>query len=82
MPSHYGPQLTYNISFSIGVSQAMFAFQQEFIPHNLTQATKDARVECRKKILKKYQIDVLRNVNSIVRGDESWIYAYEPERKC
>ena len=50
-----------------------------WIPHNLTVAQKKARVDWCKEILKKYNRGVSKDVYKIVTGDESWIYAYEPE---
>ena len=52
-----------------------------WIPHNLTVAQKKARVDWCKEILKKYNRGVSKDVYKIVTGDESWIYAYEPETK-
>ena len=52
-----------------------------WIPHNLTVAQKKARVDWCKEILKKYNRGVSKDVYKIVTGDESCIYAYEPETK-
>lgn len=52
-----------------------------WIPHNLTIAQKKARVDWSKEMLKKYSRGSSKQVYSIVTGDESWIYAYEPESK-
>lgn len=52
-----------------------------WIPHNLTNAEKKARVDWCKKMIKKYNSGASNEVNKIVTGDESWIYAYEPETK-
>ena len=53
-----------------------------WIPHNLTVAQKKkARLDRCKEILKKYNRGVSKDVYKIVTGDESWIYAYEPETK-
>ena len=52
-----------------------------WIPHNLTIAQKKARVDWCKEMLKKYDRGASKDVYKIVTGDESWIYAYEPETK-
>lgn len=52
-----------------------------WIPHNLTIAQKKARVDWCKEILKKFNRGASKDVYKIVTGDESWIYAYEPETK-
>lgn len=52
-----------------------------WIPHNLTIAQKKARVDWCKEMLKKYDKGASKNIYKIVTGDESWIYAYEPETK-
>ncbi|XP_015599901.1 histone-lysine N-methyltransferase SETMAR-like [Cephus cinctus] len=52
-----------------------------WIPHNLTNAQKKARVDWCKGMLKKYGQGASKVVYNIYTGDESWIYAYEPETK-
>jgi [histone H3]-lysine36 N-dimethyltransferase SETMAR len=52
-----------------------------WIPHNLTEAQKKARVKWSKEMLKKYDHGRFKAVYDIVTGDESWIYCYEPESK-
>ena len=52
-----------------------------WIPHNLTIAQKKARVDWCKEMLKKYNRGASNAVYNIYTGDESWIYAYEPETK-
>jgi len=52
-----------------------------WIPHNLTQAQKEARVKWCKVNLKKYMRGKSKLVYNIVTGDESWIYCYETESK-
>ena len=52
-----------------------------WISHNLTKSQKDARVDWCKQMLKKYNGGASKDVYKIVTGDESWIYAYEPETK-
>lgn len=52
-----------------------------WIPHNLTKEQKDARVEWCNKMLKKYNRGDSKAVYNIYTGDESWIYAYDPETK-
>lgn len=52
-----------------------------WIPHKLTDAQKEARVVWCRQMLKKYDRGASKSVNHIYTGDESWIYAYEPETK-
>ena len=52
-----------------------------WIPHKLTDDQKKNRVDWCRQMLKKFAGGAFKNVYSIVTGDESWIYAYEPERK-
>ena len=52
-----------------------------WIPHNLSIAQKKARVDWSKEMLQKYDLGASKHVYDIVTGDESWIYAYEPENK-
>ncbi|GFT08475.1 metabotropic glutamate receptor [Nephila pilipes] len=52
-----------------------------WIPHNLTNAQKTARVDWCKEMLEKYIQGTSKAVYNIYTGDESWIYAYEPETK-
>lgn len=52
-----------------------------WIPHNLTEAQKKDRVVWCKEMLKKYNRGGSNAVYNIYTGDESWIYAYEPETK-
>ena len=51
------------------------------IPHNLTIAQTQARVNWCQAMLKKYNRGASKAVYNIYTGDESWIYAYEPESK-
>ncbi|XP_033254026.1 histone-lysine N-methyltransferase SETMAR-like [Drosophila miranda] len=52
-----------------------------WIPHNLSLAQKKDRVNWSKEMLKKFDRGASKDVYKIVTGDESWIYAYEPETK-
>lgn len=52
-----------------------------WIPHKLTIAQKRTRVDWCKEMLKKFSRGGSKHVYDIVTGDESWIYAYEPETK-
>jgi [histone H3]-lysine36 N-dimethyltransferase SETMAR len=52
-----------------------------WIPHNLTKAQKERRVDWCKEMLKKFDRGASKAVYNIYTGDESWIYAYEPETK-
>lgn len=53
-----------------------------WIPHKLTEAQKMDRVNWCQEMINKYKNGKSKNVYDIVTGDESWIYEYEPERKC
>ncbi|CAH1995479.1 unnamed protein product [Acanthoscelides obtectus] len=52
-----------------------------WIPHLLTEEQKAARVNWCQKTLDCFNSGNSKNVYSIVSGDESWIYCYEPENK-
>lgn len=52
-----------------------------WIPHNLKEGEKKARVDWCKKIIKRFDHGRSKTVYDIVTGDESWIYCYEPESK-
>ncbi|CAH2010204.1 unnamed protein product [Acanthoscelides obtectus] len=52
-----------------------------WIPHLLTEEQKAARVHWCQKTLDRFNSRNSKNVYSIVSGDESWIYCYEPENK-
>ncbi|CAH1997565.1 unnamed protein product [Acanthoscelides obtectus] len=52
-----------------------------WIPHLLTEEQKAARVNWCQKRLDRFNSGNSKNVYSIVSGDESWIYCYEPENK-
>ncbi|XP_011063832.1 PREDICTED: uncharacterized protein LOC105151689 [Acromyrmex echinatior] len=52
-----------------------------WIPHNLIEAQKQARVKWSKEMLKKFNRGRSNLVYNIVTGDETWIYSYEPESK-
>ncbi|KAG5342641.1 SETMR methyltransferase, partial [Acromyrmex charruanus] len=49
-----------------------------WIPHNLIEAQKQARIKWSKEMLKKFNRG-RSNLVYIVTGDETWIYSYEPE---
>ena len=52
-----------------------------WIPHNLSIAQKETRVDWSKEMLQKYDRVASKHVYDIVIGDESWIYSYEPKSK-
>ncbi|CAH1966487.1 unnamed protein product [Acanthoscelides obtectus] len=52
-----------------------------WIPHLLTEEQKAARVNWCQKTLHRFNSGNSKNVYSIVSGDSSWIYCYEPENK-
>ncbi|CAH2006728.1 unnamed protein product [Acanthoscelides obtectus] len=52
-----------------------------WIPHLLTEEQKAAMVNWCQKTLDRFNSGNSKNVYSIVSGDESWIYGYEPENK-
>ncbi|CAH1963504.1 unnamed protein product [Acanthoscelides obtectus] len=52
-----------------------------WMPHLLTEEQKAARVNWCQKTLDRFNFGNSKNVYSIVSGDESWIYCYEPENK-
>ncbi|CAH1975915.1 unnamed protein product [Acanthoscelides obtectus] len=52
-----------------------------WIPHLLTEEQKAVRVNWCQKTLDRFNSGNSKNVYSVVSGDESWIYCYEPENK-
>ncbi|CAH1956314.1 unnamed protein product [Acanthoscelides obtectus] len=52
-----------------------------WIPHLVTEQQKAVRVNWCRKTLDVFNSRNSKNVHSIVSGDESWIYCYEPENK-
>lgn len=52
-----------------------------WIPHKLTDTQKKVRVGWCHEMLEKFNRGASKSVYYIVTGDESWIYAYEPETK-
>ncbi|CAH1971882.1 unnamed protein product [Acanthoscelides obtectus] len=52
-----------------------------WILHMLTEEQKAAKVNWCQKTLDRFNSGNSKNVDSIVSGDESWIYCYEPENK-
>lgn len=60
---------------------AVKKISSRWIPHNLTNGQKKARVDWCKEMLQKYNHGASNAVYNICTGDESWIYAYEPETK-
>ena len=52
-----------------------------WIPHNLTEAQKEARVNWCKEMRQKFKLGTAKSVYNIVTGDETWIYSYDPETK-
>ena len=49
--------------------------------HNLKNSQKKARVNWCKEMLTKYVQGASKAVYNTYTGDESWVYAYEPETK-
>lgn len=52
-----------------------------WVPHNLTDAQKQARVQWCHDMMAKFDAGLSRRVYDIVTGDESWVYQYDPETK-
>jgi histone-lysine N-methyltransferase SETMAR len=52
-----------------------------WIPHLLTEAQKEERVETAKGLLNRFRAWGRHGVADIVTGDETWIHYYEPNRK-
>lgn len=52
-----------------------------WVPHNLTETQKQARVEWCHDMIDKFDAGSSRRVYDIITGDESWIYQYDPETK-
>ncbi|CAH2002088.1 unnamed protein product [Acanthoscelides obtectus] len=66
-----------NLHEELGVRKLV----SRWIPHLLTEEQKAARVNWCQKTLDCFDSGNSKNVYSIVSGDESWIYCYEPENK-
>ena len=52
-----------------------------WIPHLLTDEQKKTRVQCAKKLLKKFPNYNARSFANVVTGDETWVHFFEPKRK-
>lgn len=52
-----------------------------WIPHLLSDDQKTARVSWCRKTLKRFSRGESKHVYDVVSGDESWIYAYDPDSK-
>lgn len=62
------------------VELGMRKLNSVFVPHNLKENQKQIRVQYAKEIIRSAQND--KNfLYSIVTGDETWFFAYEPETK-
>ena len=53
-----------------------------WIPHLLTDEQKRTRVAVAKKLLRMYPEFSKKVFDSLVTCDETWVYFYEPKRKC
>ena len=53
-----------------------------WVPHLLKPEQKQARVEWCSQMLKKFDGGASKSISDIVTCDETWVYCYEPERKC
>lgn len=52
-----------------------------WVPHLLTDEQKEARIDFCHFMLEKFDQGRSKEVGNIVTGDETWIYAYDPETK-
>lgn len=52
-----------------------------FVPHLLTEAQRNARVSWCRQMLKTFESGTSTQVNSIVTGDETWLYYYDMPTK-
>lgn len=52
-----------------------------WVPHQLTESQKTARVEWCQNMLARFDGGRSRGVWELVSGDETWIYCYDPETK-
>ena len=50
-----------------------------WIPHDLTQDQKDARVNWCKEMPQKFKLGTAKSIYNITTVDETWIYSYDPE---
>ncbi|TLO45018.1 transposase [Acinetobacter baumannii] len=77
-------------TLDIGMSQIQIILHEQlgvkklfsrWIPHSLCEEQKAARVTWCVRTLERFHTGSSNAVYNIVSGDESWIYAYEPETK-
>jgi histone-lysine N-methyltransferase SETMAR len=52
-----------------------------WVPHSLTEAQKQARVDWCKEMLEKFDYGRSKLVSEVVTGDETWLYHFDPETK-
>jgi len=52
-----------------------------FVPHRLTAEQKEKRMECANDFVRMCHQD-RSFLTTIVTGDETWCYQYDPETKC
>lgn len=53
-----------------------------WVPHLLTAEQKQARMSWCQEMLERFGGGASKSVTDIVTCDETWVYCYEPERKC
>ena len=77
-------------TLDIGMSQIQIILHEQlgvkklfsrWIPHSLCEEQKAARVTWCVRTLERFHAGSSNAIYNIVSGDESWIYAYEPETK-
>ena len=52
-----------------------------WVPHQLTDHQRQARIKWCQEMLKKYNQGQSRRLYEVLTGDESWIYQFDPETK-
>ena len=52
-----------------------------WVPHLLTTDQKKQRVDCSRKLLKKFKNCDDRVISNLLTGDETWVYMFEPQRR-
>lgn len=79
------PHVTYmqteNLHTSLRNKLHLKKFCTHWMPHKLTEEQKQFRIKWCQNTLKKFQSGTSKLVNSIVTGDETWLYYYDAPTK-
>ena len=53
-----------------------------WIPHLLTEEQKTQRLKCARELLKTYKGCNSRVISNLLKGDETWVHMFEPQRRA